>query len=238
MTTPEDNPATARLTYVERTPVELPSRRSGRPWLFAVIGLLLVAATYLGLQAVHALPSFLNPFDQQTTVRASPVTIESLRDMSRYVAAEGDFQVVVEVQQGRDHIPQFLYGERTVLVAVGTVEALVDFAALADQDLVVSGNSVHLTLPAPTLGDPALDTGRSYIVAHDSGVANRIAGLFGDEQLDQVALYQEADRQISGAAVQSDLRTRAQANTTQMLTALFRRLGYDQVTITYRSDPS
>ena len=47
----------------------------------------------------------------------------------------------------------------------------------------------------------------------------------------------EAEQQISGAAQKSDLSERAKANTTDMLTKLFNRLGYQQVTITYRDAP-
>ena len=220
----------------ERLPV-VPARRSGRPWLLLFVGLFLIAGVYVGLRAFNALPSFLNPFDERTTVRTSPVTIESIRDMSRYVAAEGDFQVLVDVQQGRDNIPGFLYGERTVLVAMGKVEAYVDFHQVADSDLTVNGDSVQLVLPAPSLGPPALDTEHSYVVAHQAGVANRIAGVFSGQQVDQMALFREAEQQISGAAQKSDLRERAQANTTDMLTKLFNRLGYQQVTITYRDAP-
>jgi hypothetical protein len=92
-------------------------------------------------------------------------------------------------------------------------------------------------LPAPSLGPPALDTEHSYVVAHQAGVANRIAGVFSGQQVDQMALFREAEQQINGAAQKSDLRERAQANTTDMLTKLFNRLGYQQVTITYRDAP-
>jgi len=96
---------------------------------------------------------------------------------------------------------------------------------------------LQLVLPAPTLGPPALDTEHSYVVAHESGVANRIAGVFTGAQPDQMALFHEAEQQISGAAQKSDLSERAKANTTDMLTKLFNRLGYQQVTITYRDAP-
>ena len=197
-------PALTTEQPTERLPV-VPERRSGRGWLFLFVGVFLIAGVYVGLRAVNALPSFLNPFDERTTVRASPVTVQAIRDMSRYVASEGDFQVLVDVQQGRDNIPGFLYGERTVLVAMGKVEAYVDFGQVADSDLTVNGDSVQLTLPAPTLGPPALDTEHSYVVAHESGVANWIAGVFTGAQPDQMALFHEAEQQISGAAQKSDL---------------------------------
>ena len=209
-------------------------RRRTRPWLAVFILLLVAAVAYLGMNAFNVLPSFLNPFDSRTTVRNSPVTIESIRDMNRYVAAEGEFQVIVDIQQSRDNIPEFLYGERTVLVAVGRVDASVDSSQIADDDLEVSGTSVRLTLPPPSLSTPALDTERSYVLAHEAGVANRIADVFGGRQVDQMALFHQAEQQITGAAEQSDLSARAQTNTTKMLTTLFNRLGYDRVTISYR----
>jgi Protein of unknown function (DUF4230) len=213
-----------------------PAPRRTRPWVVVFILLLIGAVAFLAMHAFNVLPAFLNPFDERTTVRNSPVTIESIRDMNRYVAAEGEFQVIVDIQQSRDNIPTFLYGERTVLVAVGRVDASVDFSRIAEDDLQVNGDSVSLTLPAPVLGEPALDTDRSYVLAHDAGVANRIADVFKGGQVNQMALFQQAEQQISGAAVQSDLAGRARTNTTEMLTTLFSRLGYEQVTIIFREE--
>lgn len=221
--------------------VEMPAadHAVGRPrrrlWVVLVVLLVLAATAFVGLRALNLLPSFLNPFEQRTTVQASPVLIQSMRDMNRYVAAEGEFQVIVDVQEGRENIPGVLYGERTVVVGVGSVSAYVDFSQLATDDLTVSadGRAVRVTLPPPALESPALNTERSYVLAHEEGVANRIAGIFGNDPTDQLTYYRQAEQEIAKAAEQSDLAERARTNTTAMLTNLFRQLGFTDITVSF-----
>jgi Protein of unknown function (DUF4230) len=214
--------------------VTVPPPRRGRGWIafFAVILL-----AFGGIVAVRGW-DILNPFQEQSTVRSGPVLIQSIRDMKRYVAAQGEFQVIIDQQQGRENIPDFLYGERTVLVAVGNVDAYVDFSQITEGALTVDGTTVRLALPAPSLAPPALDTERSYLVAHDEGVANRIAGIFGSGDSDQMTLYHQAEQKIGEAAQASDLRARAEANATTMLTSLFRQLGYSDVGISFADQPA
>ncbi|HEY2270129.1 MAG TPA: hypothetical protein VGI96_46445, partial [Streptosporangiaceae bacterium] len=49
------------------------------------------------LSAVHLLPQLRNPFGETTTVRSQPVILKSITNLSRYEAASGSFQVVVDV---------------------------------------------------------------------------------------------------------------------------------------------
>src|SRR3954453_12365994 len=75
----------------------------------------LIVAMCLGLRAINVLPSFDNPFSDKTTDRSQPVLVQSMRDLSRYVAADGSFQVIVDLQENKDNIPGFLVNNRTLL---------------------------------------------------------------------------------------------------------------------------
>ncbi|HET9971014.1 MAG TPA: hypothetical protein VFQ68_22440, partial [Streptosporangiaceae bacterium] len=59
--------------------------------IVAVIVLIVV------LSAVHLLPQLRNPFAETTTVRSQPVILKSITNLSRYEAASGSFQVVVDL---------------------------------------------------------------------------------------------------------------------------------------------
>ena len=48
------------------------------------------------LSAVHLLPQLRNPFATTTTVRSEPVILKSITELSRYEAASGSFEVVVD----------------------------------------------------------------------------------------------------------------------------------------------
>lgn len=214
--------------------VKQPRQWAGR--FLAFIGVLgLLVAAFFGLQALNILPRFSNPFATQTTDRTGPVLLTSVKDLSRYVAAEGEFQVLVDLQQNNKYIPDFLYNERTLFVGVGSVDAYVDFSKLTDGDIKVSpdGKSVEITLPKPTLDKPNLDTAKSYVFAQDQGIANKIGNLFNDDPNKQQQLYQDADQKIADAATSSGLLDRAETNTKAMLTSMLTQLGFDRVTITF-----
>ena len=222
----------------EERPEERPEKRPrAAPRILAFMGVVFVVIVGLcvGLRAIHVLPSFDNPFSDQETDRSQPVLLQSMRDLSRYVAADGTFQVIVDLQQNKENAPDFLLNRRTLFVGSGTVEAYVDFADLTEDGLVIDDKtkSVKVTLPAPQLSQAALDMQRSYVVAEERGLLNRIGDAFKSDPAKQQRVYQEAQKRITEAATSSGLDQRARENTQHMLESLLTRLGYTSVTVTY-----
>jgi hypothetical protein len=208
-------------------------RWRGLIWLAAIV-VVLVAGGF-ALKAADLLPSWRNPFAQETTDRSQPPLLKSIQDLSRYVAAEGNFQVIVDKQTSRDNIPEFLLNERTLFVGVGSVEAYVDFGKIGEGAIVESadGKSVEVKLPAPQLGEVNLNTQDSYIFAEERGLANRLGDLIKRDPNQQQEVYQLAEDKIKAAAVDSGLQERARANTKSMLEGMLKSLGYETITITY-----
>ncbi|MFC8848803.1 MULTISPECIES: DUF4230 domain-containing protein [unclassified Micromonospora] len=204
--------------------------------LLVVLGAAAVAVVVLlGAQATGVFPDFRNPFAQEQTDRSQPPLLKSIQDLSRYVAAEGNFQVVVDLQNDRDNVPEFLLNQRTLFVGAGSVEAYVDFTKIGEGAVVVSpdGKSVEVKLPAPQLGQTNLDMEKSYVVAEQRGLFNRISDLVKGDPNRQQQVYQLAEDRITAAARDSGLTDRAQENTDKMLAGLLRSLGYEKVTVTY-----
>src|SRR3954452_3709293 len=205
-------------------PAAGPQRPSGfaRVLIFMGVVFALMVALCLGLRALNVLPSFDTPFSDRTTDRSQPVLLQSMRDLSRYVAADGTFQVIVDLQEDKENIPDFLVNQRTLFVGSGSVEAYVDFSSLAEGAGSVDGdeNSVEIRLPAPQLSTAALDMERSYVVAEERGLLNRIGDAFRSDPGRQQRVYQEAQRRITEAARTSELDQRARENTRKMLASL------------------
>jgi hypothetical protein len=208
-------------------------RGRGLFWLAGILALAMVAV--LGLRATDLWPSWHNPFAEQKTDRSQPPLLKSIQDLSRYVAAEGNFQVVIDLQQDRRYVPDFLLNERTLFVGAGSVEAYVDFGQLAEGAVVQSadGKSVEIKLPAPQLGKANLDLEHSYVFAEERGLLNRLGEVFERDPNKQREVYQKAEERITAAARDSGLTARAEENTRKMLEGLLRSLGYQTVTITY-----
>jgi hypothetical protein len=236
MNNPDDDPNVLHETDPTVVYVREPAKaRWGRRLLVLVGTVGVIVALVFGLKAVNLWPNLRNPFATATTDRSGPALLESVKDLSRYVAAEGNFQVLVDLQQNKPYIPDILFNERTLFVGVGSVNAYVDFAGINSGAVTVSpdGKSVEIKLPEPQLEKPSLNTDKSYVFAQDRGIVNRVSDLVGSDPNKQQQLYQLAEQKISEAANESELRARAKKNTTAMLESLLKGLGYERVTITY-----
>ena len=204
-------------------------------WLVATVGL--VMALVLGAQSVGWLPDFKNPFGTQKEDRSQPPLLQSIQDLSRYVAAEGNFQVIIDVQENRKYIPDFLVNERILFVAAGTVDAYVDFGNIGQGAIKESDDrrTVEVTLPAPQLGKPNLDPENTRVYSEQRGLLNRLKDVFANDPNRITEVYALAEERIAEAAKSSGLGTRAEENTRKMLEGLLRSLGYTTITVKYQA---
>jgi hypothetical protein len=187
------------------------------------------------LSAVHLLPQLRNPFAETTTVRSQPVILKSITNLSRYEAASGSFEVVVDLTKRTSLIPSFLAGSETLFIGQGTDIAFVDFATLKNTAITVNKDrtSVTVTLPKPQLEPAVLNVSQSYVYAQQQGLFNRIGNFFSGNPNSQQQVYQIAQQKIQTAARQSPLLTEAQKNTEGMLTGMLTSLGFQHVTVTF-----
>jgi Protein of unknown function (DUF4230) len=192
------------------------------------------------LSAVHLLPQLRNPFAETTTVRSQPVILKSITNLSRYEAASGSFEVVVDLTKRTSLIPSFLEGSETLFIGQGTDIAFVDFSGLKSQAITMNANrtAVTVTLPKAQLEPAALNVNQSYVYAQQQGLFNRIGNFFSGNPNSQQQVYQIAQQKIQTAARQSPLLTDAQKNTAGMLTGMLTSLGFQHVTVTFGAVPA
>ena len=198
----------------------------------AAAGILIVV-----LSAVHLLPQLRNPFAQTTTVRSQPVILKSITELSRYEAASGSFEVVVDLTKRTSLLPSFLAGSETLFIGQGTDIAYVDFSQLKGQAIQVNATrtAVTVNLPKAQLEPAVLDVSQSYVYAQQQGLFNRIGNFFSGNPNGQQQVYVLAQQKIQTAARQSPLLTEAQKNTEGMLDGMLTSLGFQHVTVTFGS---
>jgi len=180
-----------------------------------------------------------NPLGQETVDRSTTPLLLALDDLHEYHAATGTFQVVVDQERDTPYVPSVISGERTSLLATGTVDAYVDLEDLGPDRVTLSadGSSATIVLPAPRLDDPRVDPAQSRVLDRDRGILDRVSDAIEDNPVDDSALYAVAEDKLADAAAQSDLQTRAQDNTRAMLTTLAGGLGVDDVTVSFEAAP-
>lgn len=212
------------------------SGRRGRGLLvLAAVIVVVLALCLVGTRSIGLWPSFSNPFGKQQTDRSQPALLKSIQDLSRFTAAQGNFEQVVDLKDDRKYIPDFLLNHRTLFIAVGTVDAYVDFSKISQGAIVQSsdGKSVQIKLPAPQLTEPNLNLDKSYVFAEQRGLWNRVSDAFGGDSNRQQQTYKLAKEKLAAAAKDTELLQRAQDNTRKMLEGLLRSLGFTTVTVTF-----
>ncbi|MCP3817494.1 DUF4230 domain-containing protein [Streptomyces sp. A3M-1-3] len=214
-----------------------PARRRGRlPWWVKLPGALAVVAVLLLLGTrLSLLPGLDDVFGEETHDRSGPALLKSIQDMSRYEAASGNFQVVVDLEKDAKFLPDAIRGSRTLYVGAGTVGAYVDLGRADGNSVTVNKDRTAATirLPHAQLGKPALDADRSYAVSKQRGLLDRLGDFFSDNPADERAVHRLAAQHIGEAAEESELAARAEKNTTSMLQGLLHSLGFERVTVTY-----
>jgi hypothetical protein len=182
------------------------------------------------------IPGFGNPFGTETVDRTGPAVLKSIENLRDFRAASGHFEVIVDVEEDARFVPAKIKGERVLFVAIGSVDAGVDFRGLEDGAVDVSddGKGVSLELPPATFREPELDLERSYVYDRDRGAIDRLQSLFGDDAGTERELYPLAEEKLANAARDgSGLLARAERNTRLMLEGLLRSLGFTRVDVRF-----
>lgn len=204
-------------------------------WAKVVSALILVLVVFFAGIRLSVIPGLKDLFGTETNDRSGPALLQSIQDMSRYDAASGNFQIVVDLEKDAKFLPDAIRGTRTLYVGAGTVDAYVDLGRVGENDVTVNDDrtSATLRLPHAALGKPSLDPDRSYAVSKERGLLDRLGDLFSDNPNSEQAVQKLAVQHIGEAAKESRLTARAETNTTDMLEGLLHSLGFKEVKVTY-----
>jgi hypothetical protein len=205
-------------------------------WLAGLImAAVAIVVLVIVLSAVHLLPQLRNPFAESTTVRSGPALLKSITTLSRYEAASGSFQVVVDLSKKTAFLPSFVEGSDTLFIGEGTDIAFVDFSHLHGKQIRVSPDRTAVTvqLPPAQLAPSVLNVRQSYVYAQQQGLLNRIGNFFSGNPNSQQQVYIQAQQRIQEAARKSPLITEAEKNTRGMLTGMLGSLGFKQITVNF-----
>jgi uncharacterized protein DUF4230 len=164
--------------------------------------------------------------------------LKAMQDLRRFEAASGHFEVIVDVEKDTRLVPAAIRGERVLFVAVGSVDAGVDFTGVGEDAIKVSNDRrrVELELPRARFFDTHVDPERSYVYDRDRGLIDRVASLFQDSPTGERELYLLAQEKLLAAARSgSGILSRAERNTRLALEGMLRALGFREVTVRFDS---
>jgi hypothetical protein len=157
------------------------------------------------------------------TILPDPVTIiHQVRSLARLETIQYSVEKVIVAESGQGPFG-FLFGDRLLFVAHGTVIAGIDLEKLGPQDLEVRDGVLYVTLPEAEVFVATLDNDQSYTYDRDVGALTR-----GNRQLETEA-RQAAEDEILAAALDDDILSQAQLNAENYLARLLLDLGFPDV---------
>jgi len=156
---------------------------------------------------------------------SSPTVVEKIRQLSRLETVEYSLDKIVEGERQSAYLPNFLAGDKLLLVAHGEVIAGIDLGQFKAGDVQVNGDTVHLRLPAAQILTTRIDNGRTRVYSRTTGLLVPV-----DPNLES-AVRQTAEQQIAQAALEDGILEKARQNARTSVTALLYGLGFRTVDV-------
>jgi len=160
-----------------------------------------------------------------------PAVVQGIQRLNELATVKYTTQVIVTEKENtkilRQPLPEFLTGEKVLLVAVGEVEAGIDLDELGPEDVRVKGDTVYIDLPEARILDSSLDEDKTRLFDRDRGLFK----IRGNDELIEEASRDAEDRMVE-AARENDLLDKARDNSEASISTLITSLGYDEVRFT------
>jgi len=157
------------------------------------------------------------------TIIPDPVTyIYEIRALARLETIQYSVEKVITAEQNQGTF-DFLFGDRMLFVAHGTVIAGIDMEKLQPGDMALVGDVLNVRLPATEIFVATIDNDKSYVYTRETGILTKQA-----IDLETLA-RQSAEDEIRKAALEDGILQQAQVNAEAYLLKFFTALGYKTV---------
>lgn len=190
-----------------------------KKYLIALVAVLLFAViVYLYLSAQRS--------KSRVDVSRTAV-IKELRSINRLETAMYTIEKIVDAQTATTgKIQEFLFGDKLLLIAHGEVIAGIDLSKLEESNMNIQEKNISITLPAPEILIVSIDNAKTKVYDRRTGILSK-----GDKDLEAEARA-EAEQSIRKAACEAGILDQAAENARKQLTALFRAVAFETITIT------
>jgi hypothetical protein len=154
------------------------------------------------------------------TIIPDPVTyITEIRALARLETIQYSVEKVITAETGQGSF-DFLFGDKLLFVAHGTVIAGIDMGKIVPEQMRYEGGVLYVTLPPAEVFIATLDNQKSYVYDRSTGIFTK-----GVNDLETLA-RQTAEQEILKAAMEDGILTQAQINAEAFLLRFFTSLGF------------
>ena len=154
---------------------------------------------------------------------SQPTVVDRIQRLQRLETVVYTMDKIVTGANENPFLPNFLAGDRLLMLVHGEVVAGIDFSSLKPGDVRLDGKQVHLHLPAPQLFSTRIDSAKTRVYSRQTGLL-----VPTDPDL-ETKVRQEAERQLQEAAMADGILRTAQQNATSTITSLLQGLGFEKI---------
>ena len=154
---------------------------------------------------------------------SQPTVVDRIQRLQRLETVVYTMDKIVTGAKENPLLPNFLAGDRLLMLVHGEVVAGIDFSNLKPGDVSVEGKHIRLRLPAPQLFSTRIDSGKTRVYSRQTGFL-----VPSDPDL-ETQVRQEAERQLQEAAMADGILRTAQQNAISTITSLLQGLGFEKI---------
>jgi Protein of unknown function (DUF4230) len=154
---------------------------------------------------------------------SQPTVVDRVQRLQRLETVVYTMDKIVTGAKENPVLPNFLAGDRLLMLVHGEVVAGIDFSSLKPGDVTVEGKHIRLRLPAPQMFSTRIDSGKTRVYSRQTGFL-----VPSDPDL-ETQVRQEAERQLQQAAMADGILRTAQQNGISTITSLLQGLGFEKI---------
>lgn len=154
---------------------------------------------------------------------SQPTVVDRIQRLQRLETVVYTMDKLVTGARENPIFPDFLAGDRLLMLVHGEVVAGIDFSNLKPGDVRVDGKEVRLHLPSSQVFSTRLDSAKTRVYSRQTGL------LVPTDPNLETQVRQEAERELQEAALADGILQTAQQNAASTITSLLQGLGFEKV---------
>jgi len=162
---------------------------------------------------------------RNTRISSEGSVIERIQRLQRMETVVFNMDKIVTGEKDNPILPDFIAGDRLLMIVHGQVIAGIDFSRLKSSDIKIQGKDVKIHLPNPQILITRLDNARTKVYSRSTGLLVPV-----DPNL-ETQVRQEAEGELLQEAALGGIIANARDNARATVTTLLQGMGFEKVEV-------
>ena len=154
---------------------------------------------------------------------SQPTVVDRIQKLQRLETVVYTMEKIVTGEKESNILPNFLAGDRMLLLVHGECIAGIDFQMLKPTDVQVTGKRIRVHVPQALLLVTRLDSSKTRVYSRQTGLL-----VATDPNLES-QVREEAERDLRRSALADGILQKAQENARSTLMSLMQSMGFQEV---------